>query len=152
MMLVSFTAFSQQKDSLIYPYIQKTPQGKIEYVFTYEQANKINDYNTIIDYLDSIVKKYADLDTINISIIDNRNKGISKLTLIIDNKNKIIINRQLAINKLNDDISLYIKENTDLRNQKAKLEQKIKVRNTIIYITMPTLVASIIINYVLLHK
>lgn len=152
LILISFTTYAQQKDSTIYPYIQKTPKGKIEYVFTYEQANIINDNITIIAYLDSIVKKYADVDTININIIDGKNKNISKLYLIIDNNNKAIINRELAFKKINADIDLYKKENKSLREEKAILQQKIKIKNLVIYSTIPTLVISVFINYILLRK
>ena len=52
--MCSFYVKAQTK----YPYIQKSQDGTIEYVFNYEQANYVNNELDAKNFLDSILAAY----------------------------------------------------------------------------------------------
>ncbi len=60
-------------------YIQQAKNGTTEYVFSYDQANDINNTYDIVNYLDSIAKLNIIQDSINVVLIDNKKKTITNM-------------------------------------------------------------------------
>ena len=146
-LFTSLYSYSQVK----YPFIQKSLDGKtIEYVFSSEQANKVNNTIDILNALDSIVANFEIKDSAMVKIIDNNGNVLSNLKLIIDNDRKIIANRNETIRILLDDADKYVKQ---IKKQDATIitqKKKIENMNTALWISIPIAIGSLILNVFLL--
>jgi predicted RNase H-like nuclease (RuvC/YqgF family) len=125
MTLVFTTMFSQVTQEIKYPRFEKDSLGQKVVIMTIPQAMKLNNNSNILEKFEKLQAEMKDYENICIKVIDEKDKVIAKLDVIITKQDGQLVIKDEKIKALQGEILAWMEKNNVLEKQLANRQQVI---------------------------
>jgi predicted RNase H-like nuclease (RuvC/YqgF family) len=123
--LISITMFSQVTQQIKYPRFEKDSLGQKVVIMTIPQAMKLNNNSNILEKFEKLQAEMQDYENICIKVIDEKDKVIAKLDVVITKQDGQLVVKDEKIKALQGEILGWMEKNHVLETQLANRQQVI---------------------------
>lgn len=123
--LVFTTMFSQVTQQIKYPKFEVDSLGQKVITMTIPQAMKLNNNSNILEKFEKLSEEMKDYETITLKVINEKDKAIAKLDVVITKLDGQIVIKDEKINALQEEILGWMQKNRVLENEVANKKQVI---------------------------
>jgi predicted RNase H-like nuclease (RuvC/YqgF family) len=125
MTLVFTTMFSQVTQEIKYPRFEVDSLGQKVVIMTIPQAMKLNNNSNILEKFEKLQAEMQDYENICIKVIDEKDKVIAKLDVVITKQDGQLIVKDEKIKALQGEILGWMEKTGALEKQLANRQQVI---------------------------
>jgi hypothetical protein len=124
-MLIFTTMFSQVTQEIKYPRFEKDSLGQKVIIMTIPQAMKLNNNSNILEKFEKLQAEMQDYENICIKVIDEKDKVIARLDVVITKQDGQLVAKDEKIKALQGEILAWMEKNNVLEKQLASRQQVI---------------------------
>lgn len=124
-MLIFTTMFSQVTQEIKYPRFEKDSLGQKVIIMTIPQAMKLNNNSNILEKFEKLQAEMQDYENICIKVIDEKDKVIARLDVVITKQDGQLVAKDEKIKALQGEILAWMEKNNVLEKQLANRQQVI---------------------------
>ena len=124
-MLVFTTMFSQVTQEIKYPRFEKDSLGQKVIIMTIPQAMKLNNNSNILEKFEKLQAEMQDYENICIKVIDEKDKVIARLDVVITKQDGQLVAKDEKIEALQGEILSWMEKNNVLEKQLANRQEVI---------------------------
>ena len=124
-MLVFTTMFSQVTQEIKYPRFEKDSLGQKVIIMTIPQAMKLNNNSNILEKFEKLQAEMQDYENICIKVIDEKDKVIARLDVVITKQDGQLVAKDEKIKALQGEILSWMEKNNVLEKQLANRQEVI---------------------------
>jgi len=124
-MLIFTTMFSQVTQEIKYPRFEKDSLGQKVIIMTIPQAMKLNNNSNILEKFEKLQAEMQDYENICIKVIDEKDKVIARLDVVITKQDGQLVAKDDKIKALQGEILAWMEKNNVLEKQLANRQQVI---------------------------
>ena len=124
-MLIFTTMFSQVTQEIKYPRFEKDSLGQKVIIMTIPQAMKLNNNSNILEKFEKLQAEMQDYENICIKVIDEKDKVIARLDVVITKQDGQLVAKDEKIKALQGEILSWMEKNNVLEKQLANRQEVI---------------------------
>ena len=124
-MLIFTTMFSQVTQEIKYPRFEKDSLGQKVIIMTIPQAMKLNNNSNILEKFEKLQAEMQDYENICIKVIDEKDKVIARLDVVITKQDRQLVVKDEKIKALQGEILSWMEKNNVLEKQLANRQEVI---------------------------
>ena len=124
-MLIFTTMFSQVTQEIKYPRFEKDSLGQKVIIMTIPQAMKLNNNSNILEKFEKLQAEMQDYENICIKVIDEKDKVIARLDVVITKQDGQLVAKDEKIKALQGEILAWMEKNNVLEKQLANRQEVI---------------------------
>lgn len=124
-MLIFTTMFSQVTQEIKYPRFEKDSLGQKVIIMTIPQAMKLNNNSNILEKFEKLQAEMQDYENICIKVIDEKDKVIARLDVVITKQDGQLVAKDEKIEALQGEILSWMEKNNVLEKQLANRQEVI---------------------------
>jgi predicted nucleic acid-binding Zn-ribbon protein len=117
--------FSQVTQEIKYPRFEKDSLGQKVIIMTIPQAMKLNNNSNILEKFEKLQAEMQDYENICIKVIDEKDKVIARLDVVITKQDGQLVAKDEKIKALQGEILAWMEKNNVLEKQLASRQQVI---------------------------
>jgi predicted nucleic acid-binding Zn-ribbon protein len=117
--------FSQVTQEIKYPRFEKDSLGQKVIIMTIPQAMKLNNNSNILEKFEKLQAEMQDYENICIKVIDEKDKVIARLDVVITKQDGQLVAKDDKIKALQGEILAWMEKNNVLEKQLANRQQVI---------------------------
>jgi predicted nucleic acid-binding Zn-ribbon protein len=117
--------FSQVTQEIKYPRFEKDSLGQKVIIMTIPQAMKLNNNSNILEKFEKLQAEMQDYENICIKVIDEKDKVIARLDVVITKQDGQLVAKDEKIKALQGEILAWMEKNNVLEKQLANRQQVI---------------------------
>jgi hypothetical protein len=125
--LVFTTMFSQGKQ-IEYPKFEVDSLGQKVIIMTIPQAMHLNNNSNILEKFEKLAEEMKDYETLTLKVIDEKNKAITKLDIVVKKLDGQILVKDDKIKALQGEILAWMQKNkileTEIVNRQKVIDEK----------------------------
>lgn len=125
MTLIFTTMFSQVTQQIKYPRFEVDSLGQKVIIMTVPQAMKLNNNSNILEKFEKLQAEMQDYENICIKVIDEKDKVIARLDVVITKQDNQIVVKDEKIKALQGEILAWMEKNNILEKQLANRQEVI---------------------------
>jgi predicted nucleic acid-binding Zn-ribbon protein len=117
--------FSQVTQEIKYPRFEKDSLGQKVIIMTIPQAMKLNNNSNILEKFEKLQAEMQDYENICIKVIDEKDKVIARLDVVITKQDGQLVAKDEKIEALQGEILSWMEKNNVLEKQLANRQEVI---------------------------
>jgi hypothetical protein len=125
MTLIFTTMFSQVTQQIKYPRFEVDSLGQKVIIMTVPQAMKLNNNSNILEKFEKLQAEMQDYENICIKVIDEKDKVIARLDVVITKQDNQLVVKDEKIKALQGEILAWMEKNNILEKQLANRQEVI---------------------------